>query len=162
MKSYNQFRKIENKKILSSYYNIIRKTDFYLKYKLETNIVTYHKIFKSLFNNNDLDLDYYKLNLLIIISFVKISHGSEENILLLNNEIKEYGINNLTNISYNILKHIFKILLIKTKLTKDINILFNNREYIFLIKEYIIRNNMNSYEFNSLYHNNYIDILNEI
>jgi len=162
MESFNQFNKSENKKVLSNYYKVIRKTNYHLRYKLETNIVAYYKIFNNLFNNDNINLDHYRIILLITISFLKLTNGDNRDIIIIEREIMDNDIQDISIKSYNILKYIFGILLIKTKSPRNVDILFNNRDYLYNIKDYIISYNVDVYTFNSLHYIDYVDILREI
>jgi len=159
IKSYKQYNKQENKKTLTNYNKVTKIVDYYLKYKLDTNIVLYYKIYNKLYNNTDIDIDHYKINLLIVYSFLKLTNGSVNNLTIIKKEIMNIGVSDLLISSYKILKNIYRILLITLKVEKNIIILFENRNILTIIKDYIDMVQIDMYDFNTLHDNNYIKIV---
>lgn len=152
MKKYNEFL-FEKLKITNDYNKVLKIIDIEFKYKLNLNIDYYFKIYQILFQNSELNLNKYKINLLILLSFCKIMNDKKTNIIELENEIKNNNIQNLNNSSFLILNNIYKILLIVKKTLKDTNILFNNRFILNLLYDFLNNKKINMYQFNSMFKN---------
>jgi len=152
MKKYNEFL-FEKLKITKDYNKVLKFIDIEFKYKLDLNIDYYFKIYKTIFDNSELNLNNYKINLLILLSFCKIINNNKSNIIELEKEIKNNNIFNLSNSSFLILNNIYKILLIVKKTLKDTDILFNNRFILNKIFEYLNNKKINIYQFNLMFNN---------
>lgn len=161
MKTYESFIKdIKNSKIRKNYKSVIKLTKPEFEIKLSINIIYFYKIFNVIFDNSNLDLNCYKINLLIISSFSRLFNLNNSNIQILENKIREQNIHELYNVSLNILKNIYKIILIKTKKEKDLNLLFRNNDILQKIFEFTNNKKLNIYNFTNKDINN--EILNYI
>jgi len=150
-----------NKRILR-WYNKVKKmvnSSFFIN-KLNLNIIPYYKLYKILFENSDLNLNEYKINLLIVSSFSRLLKDNIDNIENLENEIRKNNVHELYISSFNILKVTYSLLLIIKSSYKNFDILFDNKHIINIIKDYINNKNIDIYEYNSLFENEeYMNII---
>lgn len=162
MKKYKEFI-IEKLNTNRDYNNILNLIDIDFKYKLNLNIDYYFRIYKILFENNNLYLNKYQIFLLIIFSFLKKMNGKKTDIGILKSEIKMNNIYEYCNISFNVLNNIYKLLLIINKTLKNEEILFNNMFILSILFDYLNNQRINIYEFSSIFKNGlYKDIIDYI